>query len=167
MAAFLVGSSSLPVRRSPRRLQQCSGRLLLRDRDDDVREPALVAERATHRGRADALHARTFVRDRGADVEVVDIDVQALLLREVGGVLDRRAQHLLDHRRHALGGEVDGVERLLDAQALDEVEDELRLLRAGALELRLSAELSDFFYCDLCHDSSSFELHLARLQRSA
>ena len=73
-----------------------SGRLLLRNGDDDVCEPALVAEGAAHRGRADPLHARAFVRDGGADVEVVDIDVQTLLLRDVGGVLDRRTQDLLD-----------------------------------------------------------------------
>ena len=36
------------------------------------------------------------------------------------------------------------VDRLLDAQSLDHVEDELRLLRAGALELSLGAELSNF-----------------------
>ena len=120
-------------------------------------EPALVAEGAAHWGRADALHARAFVRDRGADVEVVDVDVQALLLRDVGCVLDRRTQHLLDHRRHALRAEVNGVERLLHAEALDEVQNQLRLLRAGALELRLGAELSDFFYCYLSHNSSSFK----------
>ncbi len=114
-------------------------------------EPALVAEGTSHRSGADALHARTFVSDSRADVKVVDIDVQTLLLRDVGGVLDGRTQNLLDHRSHLLGAEVDGVESLLHAEALDEVEDELGLLRAGALELRLSAELSDFFYC-LSHD---------------
>ena len=58
-------------------------------------------------------------------------------------------RHLLDHRRHALGGEVDGVERLLHAQALDHVKNQLRLLRAGALKLRFGAELSNFLYCTL------------------
>ncbi len=107
-------------------------------------KPALVTERAAHRGRADPLHARAFVRDGGADVEVVDIDVQPLLLRDVGGVLNGRTQNLFDHRRHALGAEVDGIECLLDAQTLDQIKDELRLLRAGALKLRFGAELSGF-----------------------
>ncbi len=110
-------------------------------------EPALVAERAAHWGRADALHAWTFVRDRSADVEVVDIDIQPLLLRDVGCVLDRGTQNLFHYRRHALGAEVNGVECLLDAEALDEIQDKLRLLRAGALKLRFRAELSDFFCC--------------------
>src|SRR5581483_4667631 len=36
-------------------------RVLLAQHDDDVRDTALIAVRATHRGRANALHARTFV----------------------------------------------------------------------------------------------------------
>src|SRR5271154_904189 len=48
-----------------------SDRLLLSDSDDDVCEPALVAEGTAHRCRADTLHPRAFVCDGGADVEVV------------------------------------------------------------------------------------------------
>src|SRR5438270_11203033 len=110
-------------------------------------ESALVAEGAAHRRGADALHTGAFVRDGGADVEVVDIDVESLFLRDVGRVLNRRTEDLFNHRRHTLVAEVNGVERLLDAKALDEIQNQLRLLGAGALELCLGAELSDFFYC--------------------
>src|ERR1700733_4395356 len=129
-----------------------SRRLLLSYGNDDVCKPALVAESTSHWGRANTLHARTLVRNCGADVKIVYIDVQALLLRDVGSVLNRRTQDLFDHWRHALGAEVNGVERLLDAEALDHIKNKLRLLRAGALEPRLGTELSDFFYCYLSHN---------------
>ena len=74
-------------------------------------------------------------------------------------------RHLLDDRSHPLGGEVDGVQRLLHAQALDSVEDELRLLRAGALELRLGAELSNFFYCIFAMTSFSFKLPNSKMPK--
>ena len=69
-------------------------------------KPALVAEGTSHRGRADTLHARSVVGHAVLDVEVVDIDVQALLLAEVVRVLHRRTQNLLDQGRNALLGEV-------------------------------------------------------------
>ena len=155
-AAGFFARSSCRLRRSLCRSRSgvsgSSGGLLLRDRDDDVRDAALVAERTAHRGRADTLHARAFVRDGGLDVEVVDIDVETLFVGEIRRVLNRRAQHLLDHRRPALVGERDDVDSGLDALALDEVEHELGLLRAAALELCLGAEFGSCWSCCLSHN---------------
>src|SRR5215469_1341413 len=136
--------------------RQAATCLLFSNRHNDVSQPALIAERAAHRGRPNPLHARSLVRHSRLHIQVVDVHVETLLLREIVRVLDRRTQDLLYHRSDALRAEVNRVDRLLHALALDEVQDELRLLRARALELCLSAKLSDFFCC-LCHDSQSLE----------
>ena len=117
-----------------------------------MRKPALVTERASHRRGPDALHARPVIRHRSANDQVIHVDIEALLLRGVGRILNGRAQHLLHDRPHPLGGEVNGVERLLHAHALNGVEDQLRLLRAAALKLGFCAELSNFVCCNLRHN---------------
>ena len=61
---------------------------------------------------SDIDRAVEFYRDKVG----FHVDIEPLLLRNIVRVLDRRAQHLLNHRRNALGGEVDRVQRLLDSR---------------------------------------------------
>src|SRR5664280_3007380 len=126
-------------------------RILLRNRYNNVRKPALVTERASHWCGPDALHAWSIIRHRSTDIQVIDVNIETLLLRSIGRILYGRAQHLLDDRPHPLGGEVNSIERLLHAHAFDGVENQLRLLRAAALKLGFCAELSNFFCCNLRH----------------
>src|SRR5277367_3806326 len=60
--------------------------LALSHRDHDVSQAALIAIRATHRSRADTLHARAFIGNRVLHVEVVHIHVEPLFLAQVVGV---------------------------------------------------------------------------------
>ena len=77
----------------------------------------------------------------GLDVEVIDVNVETLLLRRGRPRSEPPNAEPSRSPAPALVGEGDDVDRLLDALALDEVEHELGLLRAGALELCLGAEL--------------------------
>src|SRR5262249_53486716 len=71
--------------------RRCS---FLRQRNLDVRHAPLIAIRPAHGRGTNSLHTRTFIGDRALDVEVVNIDVDALLLTEIVCVLDGRAQQL-------------------------------------------------------------------------
>ena len=77
--------------------------------------PVYVTENMVGHKFGEFSPTRTFVRNRGTNIEVIDIHIEPLLLRYVSCVLDRRTQNLLNHGRHALGAEVNGIERLLDA----------------------------------------------------
>jgi hypothetical protein len=105
-----------------------------------MRDPALIAEGASHRSGTDALHARAFVTERVLDVEIVDVHIQPFFLAHVVGVLNGRAQQLVHVGGDPLVGEGQRVERIFDAAALDHVEHQPRLLRADSGESGLSCE---------------------------
>ena len=81
------------------------GRLALGHCQNDVRPPALIAEGAAHRRRADALQARPVVGQGRLDVEIVHVQIDALLAGHVLCVVHRRGQQLMNHRGNALLGE--------------------------------------------------------------
>jgi hypothetical protein len=101
----------------------------LRQNHNDVRNTPLVAVRASLRCRTDALHARPLVGDRTLHVQVVDLHVEILLGAEKVRVVQRRLQQLAHMRRHALLGECQRVARFFHALALNQLQDQPRLLR--------------------------------------
>ncbi len=115
-----------------------------------MRQSALVAIGAAHRGRADTLHTRTFVGHRRLDVEPVHVHIQALLLAQVICILNRRTQHLLHQRSNTLLGKGHRIQCLFHAAALDQIEHQLCLLRAYPLKARFGPELPYL----LCHNVS-------------
>src|SRR5438067_2698887 len=115
-------------------------RILFRQRDLDVRDAALIAEGATHRSRANTLHARTFVGDGALDVKIVHVDVEPFFVAQVGSVLNGGTHQLVNVGRDALLGEGQRIERAFDAHALDQVEDEAHLLRRYPLKSCFSSE---------------------------
>src|SRR6187402_33334 len=139
----LLGSGLRACRRQSGciRAVHLRSRVLFRNGYDDVREPALVAERTSHRGRADTLQARTFVGYGLLDVEVVDVKVETLLFAQVACVVNRRTQGLLHNGCNALPGEHHRGQGGFHAKTLDHIQNQLCLLRADALEARLGTEL--------------------------
>ena len=91
-------------------------------RDLDVRDAALIAVRTAHRSRADALHARTFVRHRALHVQIVHVHIEPFFLADVVRVLHCRAQQLLDRRRDALVREHQRIQRFTDTPAFDQLQ---------------------------------------------
>src|SRR5579859_2903414 len=102
--------------------------VLLRQHDFEMRDAPHVVISASHWRRTNALHARSVVRHRVLHVQVIEIDIQALLGAQVVGVVDRRLQKLSDRRRHALLGKGQRVPRLFHAPPLDQVQHQPRLL---------------------------------------
>src|SRR4051794_8987291 len=74
-----------------RRFTLMEARLLFQN-DLKVRDAALVAISAAHRRGTDTLHTRAFIGDRVLHVQPVDVDVYALFLAGIVGVLNGRAQ---------------------------------------------------------------------------
>src|SRR5580692_1203410 len=107
-------------------------------------QPALIAEGPPHRRRADALHAWSFVGQRGFDVEVIYIHVQIPLLAEVVGVLNGGAQYFLNQRRDTLLGEGHCLQCFSHAPSLDQLQYQASFLRRYPLELRFGPEFLCF-----------------------
>ena len=62
--------------------------------------------------------------DASATIERVDVEVMVVL-----GIGDRRGEHLRNLGRHALGRELQDVERFLDLAAADQLRNQVELLR--------------------------------------
>src|SRR4051794_13416791 len=93
------------------------------DDDRDVAGPLEDRRGATVRARQEALPRRTFVDVGLLHEELVDVDASAVL-----GIRDGGLERLRDDLRAALRRELQNAERLFDAAAADEIDDEARLL---------------------------------------
>src|SRR5690606_1437992 len=117
-----------PRRRTRRSLHRALGHF-----HRQVRHPLDDAERAAHRGRADALHARPLVGEARLDVEPVDVAAEVGPLLRVG---NGRPQRLLDVAGDDLAREAQRRQRVRHIGAANLIQHEPGLLGRRADVLR-------------------------------
>jgi len=94
-----------------------------------MRNAPNITVSAPHGGRTNTLHARAIIGYGTFYVQVVDINISTFFGVQIVDVFHCRTQQFFDYRRHPLLGERQGVERIFDTAAFNEVEYQPRLLR--------------------------------------
>src|SRR6185369_6618186 len=97
---------------------------LLANDDPKAAERLDDPARAAARTGREALHRDRLADARLGDDQRIDVEVMVVL-----GIRDGRGEHLVDILAHALGAELQDVQRFLDLAAADQAGDEVELAR--------------------------------------